>query len=161
MSGKALWSLLDVPTMVSMRCFSLFIERGLRKLLHTVGRVRQLAGGGAGGLCWEMIAKCTGFSVCHTMQSAAFQCPWCTALFPIQFLAPSNKLLNYSHTSTPCCSIKIIKKRCNVLHLDSLLSEAKQMSREEDYQSKAKVRGENENKNFKINHLWGSQWTTD
>jgi hypothetical protein len=37
-----------------------------------------------------------------------------------------------------CCSIKIIKKHCNVLHLDSLLSKAKQMSREESHQSKAK-----------------------
>lgn len=104
-------------------------------LLHTIGRVRPWAGGGegwgTGAGKWE--PSVLNFIILPHSAFFGFSMPLMYCTVSSKLLAPSDKLLNYSHTSTPCCSIKIIKKHCNVLHLDSLLGEAKQMSREQDY----------------------------
>lgn len=82
MSGKVLWSLLDVPVMVRMGGFSLYTEWGLRKLLHTVGRARQPGGGEhlLGNEKWGL--DILNFLFCLTMQLSAFHSPWCTGFFP-------------------------------------------------------------------------------
>lgn len=76
-------------------------------------------------------------------------------LSPASSQSPATSFLNYGHTSTPCFSIKIIKKHCNVLGLDSLFQSQHRWQERKAINLKLKREGKIKMKSSESIIRWG------